>query len=177
LHRRSGLSRDQHAVLHGCVFTEACSECGMQYFRKTEVGGMSFQKTGRFCVQEKCCKNTVDCLDGSVMPPAPLHDTLLDWDDPLPEYDFARSENACCNADLVLALGTSLRIEPAAGLPLLGKQFAIVNLQETPHDSMASVVIRGKTDDVMDHLMIKLGYPANWNQTLVLPPVEQTWKP
>jgi NAD+-dependent protein deacetylase sirtuin 6 len=39
LHRRSGLSRQHHAVLHGCVFTEQCQRCGGEYFRTREVGG------------------------------------------------------------------------------------------------------------------------------------------
>jgi NAD+-dependent protein deacetylase sirtuin 6 len=39
LHRRSGLSRAFHAVLHGCVFTEQCQDCRTEYFRNFEVGG------------------------------------------------------------------------------------------------------------------------------------------
>lgn len=43
LHRRSGLSRDRHAVLHGCVFTETCGNChGREYFRDYEVGGSTY---------------------------------------------------------------------------------------------------------------------------------------
>ena len=61
-----------------------------------------------------------------------LRDTLLDWEDPLPEDELAQSEAHCEQADVVLALGTSLRIEPAGSLPTLAKSFLLVNLQHTP---------------------------------------------
>jgi NAD+-dependent protein deacetylase sirtuin 6 len=145
LHRRSGLPRTKHAVLHGCVFTEKCELCCTEYFREKEVGGMSFQKTGRKC----------DTCGGS------LRDTLLDWDDALPEDDFERATEECENADLVLCLGTSLRIVPAGDLPTFAKKFVIVNLQETPYDSKAALVIRAKVDDVMKDVLEQLGI-SNW---------------
>mmetsp|Transcript_5933 Transcript_5933/g.8780 ORF Transcript_5933/g.8780 Transcript_5933/m.8780 type:complete len:105 (+) Transcript_5933:1158-1472(+) len=63
----------------------------------------------------------------------------------------------CDQADLVITLGTSLRIEPAGSLPLRAKQFVIVNLQPTPYDGNAAFVIRGKVDYVMGQLMDYLG--------------------
>ena len=156
LHRRSGLPRAKHAVLHGCVFTEKCEDCNSEFFRDTDVGGMSFQKTGRKC--EKC--------NGD------LRDTLLDWEDQLPESDLERSTAECKEADLVLCLGTSLRIEPAGSLPTLAKKFVIVNLQETPYDNKAALLIRARVDDVMQSLMEHLGYP-NWQKDFESPPVER----
>jgi mono-ADP-ribosyltransferase sirtuin 6 len=158
LHRRSGLSRDHHAVLHGCVFTEKCSDCGTEHYRDVDVGGMSFQKTGRNC--EKCQGD--------------LCDTLLDWEDALPEDDYERAWEECEKADLVLCLGTSLRIEPVGSLPSLAKKFVIVNLQETPMDQEAAMVIRGRVDDVMSNLMEQLGYPDWDNEDS--PPIERLWQ-
>lgn len=105
LHRRSGLPRSKLAVLHGCLFTEKCDECATEYFRNFDVGGVSMQKTGRKCEREDC--------NGD------LHDTILDWNDELPEIDWALSQEHCQHSDLVLTIGTSLRIEP-------GKCFFIV---------------------------------------------------
>ena len=159
LHRRSGLSRQHHAILHGCVCTETCSACGLEHFRDHDVGGMSFQPTGRKCD---------DCG-------ADLIDTLLDWEDPLPEDDWQRAQDECSAADLVLCLGTSLRIEPAGQLPLRAKSFVIVNLQQTPIDGEASIVIREKVDTVMADLMEQLGYDKSWQST-ERPPIERHWK-
>jgi NAD+-dependent protein deacetylase sirtuin 6 len=162
LHKRSGLSRDILAVLHGCAFTEKCNTCGTEYFRDFDIGGMSFKPTGRNCIAGNCT--------------GPLHDTLLDWEDPLPEEDFERSQEECEKADLVLCLGTSLRIEPAGSLPTFAKKFVIVNLQPTPKDELASLIIKATVDEVMGRLMDGLGYDQSWNKGLCSP-VERIWTP
>ena len=144
LHMRSGLSRSRHCFLHGCIFTEKCEKCGKEVFRNFDVGGVSFQKTGRKCPDKSCSGD--------------LRDTILDWEDELPNDDWARAQNECARSDLVMALGTSLRIEPAGSLPTLGEKFIIVNKQATPYDKEASLVIRAPVDDVMASLMISLGF-------------------
>ena len=159
LHKRSGLSRDQHAVLHGCVFTEVCEDCQMEHFRDYDVGGMSFQRTNRKC--DDCGGHLRDCL--------------LDWEDALPEFDFQRCQQHCAQADLVLALGTSLRIEPAGSLPTLAKKFAIVNLQETPYDKKADLIIRASVDEVMTKLIEGLGFKSDWDSNTDVT-IERHWK-
>lgn len=159
LHRRAGLSRNHHAVLHGCVFTEVCHDCHTEHFRDSDVGGMSFSKTGRKC--EKCQGD--------------LHDCLLDWEDSLPRFDLERSQQNCRQADLVLALGTSLRIEPAGSLPSLGKEFVIVNLQVTPYDSKAGLIIRAPVDEVMSQLLEALG-EKDWDKHCDDVKVERFWQ-
>lgn len=160
LHRRSGLSRDHHSTVHGCVFTEKCATCGCEYYRDNELNGLSFKPTGNKC--------NVDGCGGK------LHDILLDWEDPVLDMDQVHSE--CEKADFVLCLGTSLRIEPVGSLPLLAKKFAIVNLQVTPKDESATYIIRAKVDEVMDSLMSNLGYEDDWKDE-PSPPIERKWKP
>lgn len=142
LHRRSGLSRDHLSILHGCVFTEQCKTCNQEYFRDFDVGGVSFQPTGRKCTADDC--------DGDLI------DTILDWNDELPERDYGIAMEQCTKADLCLALGTSLRIEPAGSLPLSARKFVIVNLQVTPKDQYATLIIRSRVDEVMKALVEKL---------------------
>lgn len=146
LHRRSGLPRGKSCSLHGCIFTEVCESCQKEFFRTFDVGGMSFQKTGRKCTD---CKSD-------------LRDTLLDWEDSLPERDWERAQTECEMSDLVICLGTSLRIEPVGSLPSRAKQFVIVNLQRTPYDQDASLIIRNYVDSVMSRLMDGLGL-KNWD--------------
>mmetsp|Transcript_18546 Transcript_18546/g.25716 ORF Transcript_18546/g.25716 Transcript_18546/m.25716 type:complete len:329 (-) Transcript_18546:652-1638(-) len=159
LHRRSGLKRKNLAILHGCVFTEKCEQCGTEHFRDYDVGGMSFQLTGRTC--EHGCKTGA------------LRDTLLDWEDELPKYDFERADQECAKADLCVCLGTSLRIEPAGSLPTNSKKFVIINLQETPYDGRAEFVVRAPVDVVMRDLMKRQGYDANWENEEM--PAVETW--
>jgi len=163
LHRRSGLSRAHHAVLHGCAFTEKCEDCGAEHFRDFDCGGMSFQVTGRQC---QLCAGR-------------LRDTLLDWEDELPEDDLERATAECEGADLVLCLGTSLRIDPAGKLPTLARKYAIVNLQETPYDKDAALVIGSRVDDIMKRLMERLGFKDgdDGETSRERPPIERIWRP
>ena len=73
------------------------AQCRAIFLRDTDVGTISFAPTGRSCAE---------C--GGV-----LRDTLLDWEDPLPEEELEASEGHMRRADLVLTLGTPPRIEPA----------------------------------------------------------------
>jgi mono-ADP-ribosyltransferase sirtuin 6 len=159
LHRQSGLSRSVHCAPHGCAFTEQCEGCGMEYFQDFEVGGMSSRATGRKCGE----------CDGKLV------DTLLDWEDALPEQDFARAEAECNKADLVLCLGTSLRIELAGSLPLQAKQFVIVNKQKTAKDEFASLILHASVDEVMEHFLDELGYEG-WKEAGEQPPIEREWR-
>ncbi|HSV41245.1 MAG TPA: Sir2 family NAD-dependent protein deacetylase, partial [Nocardioidaceae bacterium] len=56
-------------------------------------------------------------------------------------------------ADLMIAIGSSLVVYPAAGIPLdtlaSGGKLVIVNDEETPLDDFATLVVRGKAGDVL----------------------------
>jgi hypothetical protein len=88
-----------------------------------------------------------------------LYDSIINFGENLPEEalndGFFNSEKA----DLCLVLGSSLRVTPAANMPLetaqKGGKLVIVNLQSTPLDKY-STRINGMIDDVMIRLMKKL---------------------
>mmetsp|Transcript_24277 Transcript_24277/g.66915 ORF Transcript_24277/g.66915 Transcript_24277/m.66915 type:complete len:291 (+) Transcript_24277:160-1032(+) len=93
-------------------------------------------------------------------------DHCLDWDDALPEDELCATEKHAARADLCVCLGTSLQITPACDLPMRalrkqrhkpeGGKVAIINLQATPKDRRAAVVIHDKVDAVMRDVMRKL---------------------
>lgn len=146
LHLRSGIPRDKLAELHGNSFMEICSSCGIEYLRDFEVETIGLKETSRRC-------SNVDCG-------AKLRDTVLDWEDALPPKEMNPAEKHCRMADVVLCLGTSLQITPACNLPLKslrgGGKIVIVNLQETPKDKKASLVIHGFVDKVIAGVMDRL---------------------
>eukprot|EP00804_Cyclotella_cryptica_P027029 CCRYP_013676-RB/>CCRYP_013676-RB protein AED:0.04 eAED:0.04 QI:99/1/1/1/0.5/0.66/3/362/493 len=167
LHRKSRLPRKHQSILHGDIFTEVCDTCHTEHVRPFEISSIGLAYTGRKCT-----------LGGD--PPGScqgrLKDTLLDWENDLPEEDWRRAQEECMEAELIICMGTSLNIEPAASLCTFALQddmaatrtkrkfgYVIVNLQKTPYDDDAALVIRGKVDDVMDGLMWRLGYSRDWD--------------
>lgn len=139
LHLRSGIPREKLAELHGNSFREVCPSCGMEYVRDFEVETIGLKKTPRRCVEEKC--------------KARLRDTVLDWEDEMPSKEMNLAEKHCEMADIILCLGTSLQITPACDIPLRalrsGGKLVIVNLQQTPKDNEACLVIHGLVDEVI----------------------------
>ncbi|KAM8765644.1 NAD-dependent protein deacylase sirtuin-6 isoform 4-T4 [Rhynchonycteris naso] len=100
-----------------------------QYVRDAVVGSMGLKATGRLCTMTKA-RGLRACR-------GELRDTILDWEDALPERDLTLADEASRNADLSITLGTSLQIRPSGNLPLAtkrrGGRLVIVNLQPTKH--------------------------------------------
>ncbi|XP_059774732.1 NAD-dependent protein deacylase sirtuin-6 isoform X2 [Balaenoptera ricei] len=165
LHVRSGFPRDKLAELHGNMFVEECVKCKTQYVRDAVVGSMGLKATGRLCTVAK--SRGLRACRGE------LRDTILDWEDSLPDRDLTLADEASRNADLSITLGTSLQIRPSGNLPLAtkrrGGRLVIVNLQPTKHDRHADLRIHGYVDEVMTRLMKHLGLeiPA-WDGPRVL---------
>ncbi|KAK8490523.1 hypothetical protein V6N13_031695 [Hibiscus sabdariffa] len=143
LHLRSGIPREKLSELHGNSFMETCPSCGAEYLRDFEVETIGLKETSRRCSDEKCG--------------AKLRDTVLDWEDALPPKEMNLAEKHCRMGDVVLCLGTSLQITPACNLPLKslsgGGKIVIVNLQKTPKDKKATLVIHGFVDKVIAGVM------------------------
>ncbi|NP_001034409.2 NAD-dependent protein deacetylase sirtuin-6 [Gallus gallus] len=165
LHVRSGFPRDKLAELHGNMFVEECMKCGKQYVRDAVVGSMGLKPTGRLCSVTKA-RGLRACR-------GKLRDTILDWEDSLPDRDLTLADEACRKADLSVTLGTSLQIKPSGNLPLItkkrGGKLVIVNLQATKHDRQADLRIHAYVDDVMTKLMKHLGLEVpEWTGPVVV---------
>jgi hypothetical protein len=97
-----------------------------------------------------------------------LVDMAVDWDTPLPQHIFKQAHAHLDRADLVICLGSSLRIRPAGNMPLrtlkpkkvrggqVGK-VVIVNLQATHLDKQCSLKVNHYCDSVMQSLCGRLG--------------------
>jgi NAD-dependent deacetylase len=75
----------------------------------------------------------------------------LDWD------DLERAQLAATECDLLLAVGTTLEVQPIAGVvPLarhLGKAVVIVNGSPTACDNLADAAVRGSISEVIPQLV------------------------
>ena len=59
---------------------------------------------------------------------------------------------AADEADLLVAIGTSLQVNPVAGLAGVAGTLAIVNAEPTPYDDAAEVVVRDSISEVLDEV-------------------------
>ncbi|CAG9330416.1 unnamed protein product [Blepharisma stoltei] len=146
LHRKSGIHPSKLAELHGNIYVEKCKTCKKEYLRDYEVrtnGHVHSHETGNRCDNKECNGELIDTIIN-------FHENL---DSDVINAGFTNGRNA----DLCLCMGSSLRVTPAANIPLetkkRGGKLVIVNLQRTPLDDSADMVINAFCDTVMEKLM------------------------
>ena len=121
LHRRSGFPVEKFSELHGNSNLERCPKCQHEYLRDfgtRNAREVHDHRTGRMC--GKCGTE--------------LEDTIINFGESLPAKHIKSGFDAARRAEVCLALGSSLRVTPAANIPAIvgGKpdgKLVIVNLQ------------------------------------------------
>ena len=75
----------------------------------------------------------------------------------MPETAMRRAQELTLACDLFLAIGSSLVVYPAAGLPILanrnGAKLVIVNREPTELDDIADLVVRAEIGPVFEPLI------------------------
>jgi NAD-dependent deacetylase len=133
LHSRAGTSPDKLVELHGTNSLVECQSCG----RKTdpEPHFEFFRKT----------KQPPLCECGGFLKPA-----TISFGQNLRNEDLGRAERAAKAADLVVALGSTLSVYPAADIPLLAASrsvpYIVINRGPTDHDELPEVSLRIEGD-------------------------------
>ena len=131
LHQKAGSSKVYE--VHGSPVMHHCRQCGngksFDEIMEMIAANGGAARLGEPYVPRCCC-------GGAYKP------DITFFGESLPEDAFMRSQELASNADVMLVLGTSLTVFPAAGLPRLtlqrgGKVF-IVNAQPTPLDGYAA---------------------------------------
>jgi NAD-dependent deacetylase len=88
---------------------------------------------------------------------APLRPGVVWFAEPLPRPELERACEASGRARVMLVVGTSAVVCPAAGLAGLaqaaGAKLAIINHGETPLDSAAGWVLRGTAGEALPRLL------------------------
>jgi NAD-dependent deacetylase len=87
----------------------------------------------------------------------PLKCATIAFGQALPEDVLRASYKHASSCDVFLIIGSSLVLQPAASLPLHAKQagatLILVNLSETPYDSMMDIIIKGRAAETMPCIM------------------------
>jgi NAD-dependent deacetylase len=137
LHQHSGVPADRVIELHGNATFASCLECGTRY----EMIDLQrqFEQRGSVDPCSRC---------GGIVKTA-----TISFGQSMPEREMQRAQDAVENCDLMIVLGSSLTVYPAAGFPeyakRLGAKLAIVNREETPLDHVADVVVHEQIGDTM----------------------------
>ena len=94
-------------------------------------------------------------------PPAAGSRSIINFGEDLPEAEISAAFANHERADVCLAMGSSLRVTPAADAPeacaSAGGKLVIVNIQKTPLDRSAALVIHAMCDTVAAGLAERLG--------------------
>ena len=137
LHQRSGLSPHLVLELHGTTAEAVCLTCEAR---------ISMDEAAERIASGEAAPKCRDC--GGLLKPA-----TISFGQPMPAGVMARAEQAARSCDLFLAVGSSLVVHPAAGLPLIAKhagaKLIIINREETQLDGEADLVFHEEIGRVL----------------------------
>ena len=140
LHQRSGLDPALVLELHGTTTEASCLQCGDRISADEAVERVQGGEQAPLCRQ---------C--GGLLKPA-----TVSFGQSMPQDVLRKAEEAAASCEVFLAVGSSLVVHPAAGLPLLAKRagakLIIMNRTETPLDEMADLVINDEIGKVLPEL-------------------------
>src|SRR5215472_1029262 len=130
LHQRAGTPPGRVIELHGTMFGVVCTGCGD---RTAMADALARVRAGEDDPPCTCC--------GGILKSA----TVM-FGQALEPGVFERAASAAADCDLMLAIGSTLIVEPAASLCAIaagaGAALVIVNRDPTPYDMAATAVIR-----------------------------------
>jgi len=130
--------------LHGSSHEVVCLDCERR-FPRAEIDRLN---------REHCPPSCPAC-GGRFLKP-----TVVLFGESLPMEALHEAQSLAMTADVVLIVGSSLQVYPAAGIPRLalehGAELAIVNAEPTPFDDRAAVVIHGKAGEVLPQMLSRI---------------------
>jgi len=139
LHQDSGARRV--IELHGSGRNVRCRECGSIESRHYVQSRLHVEMPPR-C--RKC--------GGTLLKP-----TVVLFGEPMPVEAVTAAYELAEQADVILVVGTSLAVYPAAEIPLVaaraGAPMIVINAEPTPFDRFAEVVIHGRSGEVLPEIL------------------------
>lgn len=137
LHQASGVAPQDVVELHGNTTYATCLDCGGRH----ELAPIreKFEGNG---------EELPDCDCGGIIKTA-----TISFGQAMPEDAMRRAQQLATECDLFLAVGSSLVVWPAAGIPLVAKRsgakLVIINREPTEFDEFADLVVRGDIGDAL----------------------------
>jgi len=137
LHQNSGLAEEKIVELHGNATYASCLSCTQRY------------ELDELKIQFERDQSVAPCSDcGGIIKTA-----TISFGQSMPEVPMQRATSMVEACDLMIVLGSSLTVYPAAGFPeyakQLGAKLVIINRDETGLDGIADLVIQQQIGAVM----------------------------
>jgi NAD-dependent deacetylase len=143
LHQDAGATRV--IELHGSGRNVRCLECGNVEARVDVQARLGAEMPPR-------CRR---CGGGFLKP------TVVLFGEPMPVAAMNIASSLAEEADVMLVVGSSLVVYPAAQIPLMavraGARLIVINAEKTPFDRLAEVVIHGKSGEVLPEVVALTG--------------------
>jgi NAD-dependent deacetylase len=140
LHQRAGSSPDKVIEVHGTLHEVACMSCG---WRGPMAPVLARVRSGE---EDPPCERCRGILKSATIP----------FGQALVPQVIDRAMRSAGQADVLLAVGTSLQVYPVAGTvevaKAAGARVVIVNAEPTPFDAIADAVFRAPIGEVLPPL-------------------------
>jgi len=144
LHQKSGFPSRKVLELHGNMFEAVCIDCAAVVGMRAVLDRVDAGEPDPPCL----------ACGGMLKAATVMFGQVLDED------VIGRAAEIARASAVFLAVGTSLRVHPAAGLCALavehGADLVIVNNEPTPYDDLASEVIREPISDALPKIVAEL---------------------
>ncbi len=144
LHQKAGNREEIVYELHGNMQWLVCLECRKRY--PIEIVKQNFPSPDDVPTCAAC---------GGILKP----DVVL-FGEALPQHTLMRASQEAQACDLLIVIGSSLVVYPAAYMPLYAKRsgagIVIINNEPTEQDDMADVLINAPAGETMTKIIIKL---------------------
>ena len=141
LHQKSGVPKNKIIEIHGSAINAACLEC------EAKQNILDFHDAIKF--QGPLPKCTV-C--GGVVKVA-----TISFGQPMNEMDMMHASKIVEESDLMIVMGSSLKVLPAGKLPNLamqsGSKLIILNREKTRYDQSADIVINDELQNICGKLI------------------------
>jgi NAD-dependent deacetylase len=141
LHQQGGVPDSSVFEVHGTMRRAVCMQCG-RYYPIEQV------------------KKRLDDGDGDPHCEACrgiLKPDVVMFGESLPESIFQEASQRSASCDMIIVIGSSLVVYPAAMIPYqairAGAKLVIINLSETPLDDQAEVLIQARAGETLERVM------------------------
>ena len=141
LHQKSGISKNKIIEIHGSAIEAACLEC------EAKQNILDFHDAIKSKIPLPKCS-----VCGGIVKVA-----TISFGQPMNEIDMMHASKIVKESDLMIVMGSSLKVLPAGKLPNLamqsGSKLIILNREKTRYDSSADIVINDELQNICSKLI------------------------